>query len=753
MIIMQSASPWRLVLAAFWLATLVPSARADEFSVVAYQRQTIYHSPQKPGFTSWVGAWTMPDGSLMVSFTQATGPVEGRPQAPKDVQHKLTWPPPGHPGYDMTGLDLRNIHLHSTDAGKTWHPVSADAFKSCMNGVTNEAQTALADGTVLRGVFGFYLPYDPDLPQTGFLQRSRDGTKTWGKPEVPIDAAKFSTWPRRIRVLRDGRIVLLAGVAQAPAGSQTRAEFSAMVEPALLVSSDQGRTWKGPVPATLVEQRGGWTEEFDIAELANGDLLTIHRRASDAKRWQSTLKKSDDTWIAQKAVPSVLPHSGQPELLATREGPILHVATGGIHWTSDAGQTWHKLDVPGAAYYPRSVQTKDGRIVVVGHVGGDDAYGKADQSIVMDSFRLVGHDIAITDRKSLTTDKLVGERIPLGEADDYKPCIAKLPSGELLLTAFHQHKRDGNKVMEQTLLFRSPDGGRTWTGPQPLDLLGREPYLTVLKNGTVFITGHLLANDVRNEWSYTTGFLHRSTDGGRTWKSTRVESEEIKPKASNHTTRNVLEQADGSLLLGVDYDGGGGPYFAWRSTDGGQTWDKTQKCEPKDFKSQYGFFGGETWLWQSRSAKVWALVRVDSNELPIKDRPIKAGNDQADHFILFSSSDGGKTFDRIRDFGDYGEMYMSLLRLQDKRLLLTFTVRDLKPPLGVRALIGTETDDGFDFDFAHDRIMLDTKTGSRFQGGGFGPSVQLDNGTLVTSYSYRGEDGKSHLEVVRWKTP
>ena len=72
----------------------------------------------------------MPDGSLMVSFTQATGPVDGRPRAPLDVQQQLTWPPPGHPGYDMTGLDLRNVHLRSEDAGKTWRKVSADAFKS-----------------------------------------------------------------------------------------------------------------------------------------------------------------------------------------------------------------------------------------------------------------------------------------------------------------------------------------------------------------------------------------------------------------------------------------------------------------------------------------------------------------------------------------------------------------------------------------------------------------------------------------------
>ncbi len=346
------------------------------------------------------------------------------------------------------------------------------------------------------------------------------------------------------------------------------------------------------------------------------------------------------------------------------------------------------------------------------------------------------------------------ERVALGEPDDYKPCIAKLPDGELILTAFHQHKRDGNRVMEQTLLFRSSDGGKTWSTSEKPDLLGREPYLTVLPNGTIFITGHLLAQDVRNEWGYTCGFLHRSTDRGKTWETVRIETEGIKPNASNHSTRNVLRLADGTLILGVDYDGGGGPFLIWRSTDNGRTWDKTQRCEPKDFSSQYGFFGGETWLWQSKSGKVWALVRVDSNELPIRDRPIKAGNDQADHFILFSSSDRGRSFDRIRDFGDYGEMYMSLLRLRDQRLLLTFTVRDLNPPLGVRALIGTETDDGFEFDFAHDRIMLDTRTPiGKYQGGGFGPTVQLDDNTLVTSYSYRGDDDKTSLEVVRWQVP
>ena len=78
--------------------------------------------------------------------------------------------------------------------------------------------------------------------------------------------------------------------------------------------------------------------------------------------------------------------------------------------------------------------------------------------------------------------------------------------------------------------------------------------------------------------------------------------------------------------------------------------------------------------------------------------------------------------------------------------------KTLSPILGVRALRGTETKDGFEFDFHHDRLMLDTRTPiGKYQGGGFGPTVQLNDGTLVTSYSYRGEDDKTHVEVVRWK--
>jgi hypothetical protein len=366
----------------------VSAVRGQDFVVVEYERRTIYHSPQTPGFTSWVGAWTMPDGSLMTCFTQATGPVDGRPRGPEQVLKQLDWPPPGQPGYDMTGLDLKNVQLRSGDGGKTWKQVSADSYTSCMNGVTGEAQTALADGTVLRGVWGFYLPYTPGVPRTGFLQRSTDGALTWGKPEVLLDAKEYWAWPRRIRVLRDGRVVVLGGVARVPAMSCTRYQLGKLLQPVLLVSGRGGKDWHGPIAVVPPGQNRGWTEEFDVAELANGDLLCVFRTEDDKHRWQSVIKKPGDGWLPAEAAPSVLPYSGHPELLATREGPILHLATTGVHWTTDAGKTWHRLDVPGTAYYPRSLQAADGRIFVFAHVGSDDPYGRIDQSVVMDSFRI-----------------------------------------------------------------------------------------------------------------------------------------------------------------------------------------------------------------------------------------------------------------------------------------------------------------------------------------------------------------------------
>jgi len=98
----------------------------------------------------------------------------------------------------------------------------------------------------------------------------------------------------------------------------------------------------------------------------------------------------------------------------------------------------------------------------------------------------------------------------------------------------------------------------------------------------------------------------------------------------------VLELADGTLLLGVDCNGG--PDYRWRSTDRGKTWDGSRKCDPVGFKSIYGFFGGETWLWQARSGKAIAFVRFDSKEFPIKREGRVVGTDADDHEMIWEAA-------------------------------------------------------------------------------------------------------------------
>lgn len=95
-----------------------------------------------------------------------------------------------------------------------------------------------------------------------------------------------------------------------------------------------------------------------------------------------------------------------------------------------------------------------------------------------------------------------------------------------------------------------------------------------------------------------------------------------------------------------------------------------------------------------------------------------------------------------------------MLKLKNGRILLTYTQRSLIYPIGLRAILSH--DDGQTWDFENDRIVIEAKTPwGGAQGGGFGNTVQLDNGALVSCYSYNpGQPGaKTEVEVVRWRLP
>jgi hypothetical protein len=99
-------------------------------------------------------------------------------------------------------------------------------------------------------------------------------------------------------------------------------------------------------------------------------------------------------------------------------------------------------------------------------------------------------------------------------------------------------------------------------------------------------------------------------------------------------------------------------------------------------------------------------------------------------------------------------MYPSLLHLSPSEVLFTYTVRALQSQLGVQAVLGTVTSTSYALNFKSDVLLLDEETpANETSGGGFGNTVQTSDGTLVTAYSYRGSDGNTHVQVVRWALP
>jgi photosystem II stability/assembly factor-like uncharacterized protein len=356
------------------------AARKSLLTVEAidYSQRTIYHSPEKVGYTSWVGLWRLPDGRLQCSFEQRTAAPGGAAMA-----YVSTYPV-----------------LESGDEGQTWTRVAGDTPSGGGRGMA-----VLQDGTLVRPKWGD--PKDPS--STGYVQRSRDGGKSWGRPIYFLSAAKYQNWPSLIHRLRDGRLVMMAGVWKRGDGNP-----GIRVTKMMFVSNDQGGTWSAPIVLMPTDQ--GVCEESDFCELPNGDLFWVHRvehytpappvplppgavpiipspdnnypAPEYSDRYQSIVFRRGDGWEPGPATPAPFHHSGFPCVLFTKEGLILHFATDGIYWTADTGKTWTRLPIPGTVYYPQAVQLKSGKIICIGHVGGDNVYGTVNQTIVEQSFRL-----------------------------------------------------------------------------------------------------------------------------------------------------------------------------------------------------------------------------------------------------------------------------------------------------------------------------------------------------------------------------
>jgi hypothetical protein len=363
----------------------------------------------------------MPDGSLMVAFTRATGPVDPShrrlmPEPVLEHDFGLTERRSASPGYthldprrDFWGLRQAVVYLRSTDAGRTWRPWRTDRFRALApQAYTPQADIALPDGTLIRRLSGYDLRNDPTIPHTALLQTlhfdpasSTPRAAGWSAPRPILHDPSICTYNiSRIHQLSDGRLIALGGVwryASGHSGPCAAQPYSVLLAVASSPRAAERGQWSLGLPYTTQISPNEW----DVAELPGGNLLALFRTelGGQPSRVEAILERRGPGWVMTPPRPlpdlPALAPSEHPDLLATRQGAILSFSDSGTAYTFDGGATWTELPFSGdpafdlhTRYYPYAVQAPDGTIDVFSHDGWDIAYGQYDESIVLDRFRL-----------------------------------------------------------------------------------------------------------------------------------------------------------------------------------------------------------------------------------------------------------------------------------------------------------------------------------------------------------------------------
>ncbi len=317
------------------------------------------------------------------------------------------------------------------------------------------------------------------------------------------------------------------------------------------------------------------------------------------------------------------------------------------------------------------------------------------------------------------------------------------------------------------LMIRSKDEGRTWNTPRVTP--GYEWHgvecagLTALRDGALLLnqwrfnwypleTAHKLASSQEFSfpqdwaaelksggevptsdalpaemaeyapWARSGGaaYVHRSTDGGRTWDHTaRVETA---PYSGGYNMRGGVELASGEIVLPLCDVPNYKVVFVVRSNDGGRTWSAPQEAA----------------RLAGRELEEPAMLALDERRLLLMLR------DNITHYLHSAvSEDSGHTWSEPRQTSILGYP-AHLLRLPDGRIMCTYGYR--YAPFSIRAVLSE--DEGRTWDSEQCLVIRD---GLPNRDLGYPATVLCRDGSLFTIYYAQDSDGVTCIWGTRFR--
>jgi hypothetical protein len=500
------------------------------------------------GYTGGV----LPDGSILLM-----GRYQNTSDLKRSVDYGATWTPvtvKANAGWSVTDLHTsvvfpdgrivvmggvngteRNETWISSDAGATWNLANASPGWTARASLTS---VVMPDRSIVLMGGG----NSTTRISTNDTWRSADNGATWSL--MTAHAGWSARQGHTSVVLPDGRIVLMGG----DDGSNRNDVW---------LSSDNGATWK------LVNASAGWTARYGHTSVMMPDGSIILTGGLDWNQTSQTGGYQNDVWRSADAGATwnqVTEHAGWPARrshtsVVMRDGSI--VLAGGrpyyydVWRSTDYGATWTAM-ADGSGWPPRfhfsSIVLSDGSIVLMGgydgNVAKNDVWRSTDDGATW---------------SELTT--------AAGWEARYGQSSVAMPDGSIVLMG---GGNDTSVMMNDT--WRSTDKGATWTRMTEHAAWPARfgPSAVVMPDRSIVLAGGYIWNRTTNADTYMND-VWRSTDGGSTWTLVNA--------GCGWSPRNIhtsVVTPDGSIVLmggfRCDNTGCHSVDDVWKSADAGASW-------------------------------------------------------------------------------------------------------------------------------------------------------------------------------------